>query len=123
VLTLHVLYDADCDLCCRVRAWLEAQPKYVDLAFAAAGSAEARGRFPLLDHQVTLKEFTVVSSGGLVYRGAKAWLMCLWALREYRGWSLRLGSAELMPIARRVIAWASGNRFRFNRYSAWVGRG
>jgi predicted DCC family thiol-disulfide oxidoreductase YuxK len=121
MLTLYVLTDAGCEVCCRIRAWLEAQPKYVDLVFIPAESEAARRRFPRLDHQATLRELTVVSNGGLVYRGAKAWLMCLWALRGYRHWSLRLGSDELIPIARRVIAWMSGNRSRFNRYSTWVG--
>ena len=111
--TLVVLYDLRCDLCCRIRSWLLGQPKYVDLAFVPAGSAEARRRFPQLDHDATLEEITVISDRGAVYRGAKAWLMCLWALREYRGWSLELGSPELMPIARRFIAWVSRNRFRF----------
>ena len=116
---LTILYDARCDLCCRIKVWLNQQPKYVDLAFLPAGSEEARYRFPQLDHDKTMTEMTVVSDNGLVYRGAKAWVVCLWALREYREWSLSLGSPELMPIARRFIAWISRNRFRFGDF---VGR-
>lgn len=115
--TLIVLYDQRCDLCRRIQAWLISQPKYVDLAFVAAGSAEARRRLPQLDHGATMTELTVISDGGAVYRGAKAWLMCLWALREYRGWALELGSPEMMPLARRFIAWVSRNRFKFGYFS------
>jgi predicted DCC family thiol-disulfide oxidoreductase YuxK len=116
MLTLTVLYDARCDLCCRIRAWLQSQPKYVDLAFVPAASAEALQRFPQLDHALTLRELTVVTNRGDVYRGAKAWLICLWALREYRAWSFRLASPELMPLARRVIARISSQRFKFTNY-------
>jgi hypothetical protein len=35
--------------------------------------------------------------------------MCLWAMRDYREWSLRLATPELMPFARRLIAWISSN--------------
>jgi hypothetical protein len=98
---------------------MQQQPRYVDLAFLPAGSKEARYRFPQLDHDRTKTELTVISDSGAVYRGAKAWVMCLWALREYRAWSLKLGSPELMPLARRFIAWISRNRFRFGDF---VGR-
>ena len=113
---LVVLYDPRCDLCCRIRGWLGSQPKYVELEFVPAGSEEARRRFPRLDHEGTFTDLTLVSDRGEVYRGAKAWLMCLWALREYRGWSLRLGSPELMPVARRFIAWVSRHRFRVGSF-------
>jgi predicted DCC family thiol-disulfide oxidoreductase YuxK len=116
VRTLTVLYDARCELCCRVRSWLQSQPKYVDLKFTAAASEEAYLRFPQLDHNRTLTELTVIDGNGWVYKGAKAWVMCLWALREYREWSLRLGTPELMPIARRVIVWVSRNRFKFSSH-------
>jgi predicted DCC family thiol-disulfide oxidoreductase YuxK len=117
---LTVLYDSHCELCCRIRNWLGSQPTYVELIFIAAGSEEARRRFPHLDHERALKELTVISDLGAVYRDAKAWLICLWAMREYREWSLQLGSPELMPLARRTIAWVSRNRFKFaNLQGRW----
>ena len=111
--TLTILYDANCRLCCRIKGWLQAQSKYVDLDFIAAGSEQARKRYPQLDHSATLKELTVVSDGGNYYRGAKGWLMCLWALREYRGWAIRFSSPDLEPMARRFVVKVSSLRFRF----------
>ena len=113
--TLTVLYDARCKLCSRARAWLEAQPTYVALEFVAAGSAEARSRYPELDHDATMSDLTAVSDAGDVYAGAAGWLMCLWALRDYRAWSLTLSSPALMPQAQRFIAWVSRNRWRLGR--------
>ena len=111
--TLTVLYDARCELCRRIRSWLERQPAYVQLDFVAAGSEEARRRFPDLDQPAALEELTVVSDAGDVYAGAQGWLMCLWALRDYRAWALRLSTPALMPQARRVVTWVSHNRWRF----------
>ena len=110
---LTVLYDARCALCRRIRSWLEAQPAYVQLEFVAAGSEEARRRFPDLDPAATLADLTVVSDTGDVYTAAQGWLMCLWALRDYRTWALRLGTPALMPRARQFITWCSQNRWRF----------
>jgi predicted DCC family thiol-disulfide oxidoreductase YuxK len=111
--TLTVLYDARCNLCSHIRSWLETQPAYVTLDFVPAGSDEARRRFPQLDHATTAQELTVVSDAGDVYLEANAWIMCLWALRDYRAWSLRMSTPELLPLARRIVLWVALNRFRF----------
>lgn len=116
---LTVLYDGRCALCRRAQSWLESQPKFVPLEYVAAGSQEARRRFPGLDHDNTLVDLTVVSFNGEVYHGAKAWIMCLWALKKYRGTALRLATPELMPTAKRVIAWVSRNRFNIGQAPAW----
>ncbi|HEY2293593.1 MAG TPA: DUF393 domain-containing protein [Thermoanaerobaculia bacterium] len=117
---LTVLYDVRCALCCRARIWLAGQPKYVPMAFVAAGSNEAKRRFPGLDHDSTLEELTVVGWGGEVYRGAKAWVMCLWALKRYRSAALRMSEPEMLPVARRLIAWVSRNRFEIGEAAGWM---
>ena len=118
--SLTILYDARCDLCCRIREWMLSQTHYVALEFIAADSDEAKARYPQLDHERSLRELHVVTNYGEVYRDAKAWLMCLWALREYRAWSLRLATPELMPLARRAIARVSSNRRQLARFSSYL---
>jgi predicted DCC family thiol-disulfide oxidoreductase YuxK len=110
---LTILYDARCNLCNHIRSWIETQPSYLELEFVPAGSEDARQRFPRLDHSTTTRELTVIDDQGGVYLEANAFLMCLWALRDYRAWSLRLSAPELIPLARRVVVWVSQNRFRF----------
>ncbi len=117
---LTVLYDNRCALCRRARMWIEEQPKYVTMAFVEAGSEEARKRFPDLDHDATLAELTVVGWGGEVYRDAKGWVMCLWALKKYRSAALRLSTPEMMPVARRLIAWVSRQRFQIAEAAGWT---
>lgn len=120
---LTVLYDAQCGLCRRAQAWLISKPKYVDLVFVPASSDEARSRYPQLNHSLTLSDLTVISDQGAVYSGPKAWLMCLWALREYREWALRLSSPELLPTAKRVISMISQNRYQLEGLGSVVFKG
>lgn len=109
---LTVLYDASCSLCRTARAWLEAQPQLVVLEFLPAASPQARERYPFLDPAATLEDLTVVGDGGQVWTGAKAWLVCLWALEGRRGLAQRLSTPALMPHAKAVIAFVSSNRGR-----------
>jgi predicted DCC family thiol-disulfide oxidoreductase YuxK len=109
---LTVLYDSKCGLCRRARTWLENEPKLVDLVFVPAASPEAQRLYPSIDPAATLVDMTVVSDEGEVYMGAKAWLMCLWALREYREWSLSLATPQLLPMARKIVEAVSQNRRR-----------
>ena len=111
-----VLYDSRCNLCRTARAWLERQPQLVPLEFLAAGSAEAARRYPYLDPAMTLEDLTVVGDAGEVWVGAKAWVVCLWALEGKRGLAQRLSAPALMPRARAVVSFVSRHRRRLGTY-------
>ncbi len=112
---LTVLYDPNCGLCRRVREWLSNQPRFVPLLLVPVKSDEARARFPMLDHEPTVNDLTVISDDGAVYFGPKAWLMVLWALCRYREWSYRLAAPELLPTTRRVVSLISEHRYQISR--------
>ncbi len=103
VRALTVLYDAECSLCAFVRDWLVRQPQLVPLELVPAGSDEARRRFPGLDHRATLDEITVVGDAGQVYRGAAAWIVTLWALREHRPLAHRLSTPSGARLAKGAV--------------------
>ncbi|WP_171165178.1 thiol-disulfide oxidoreductase DCC family protein [Streptomyces sp. I05A-00742] len=105
-----VLYDARCPLCAFVRNWLAGQAQLVPLDLVPAGSDEARRRFPGLDPASTLEEITVVGDGGQVYRGAAAWIACLWALDEHRPLAHRLSTPAGMRFARGAVLAAAKYR-------------
>lgn len=111
---LTVLYDAECSLCAYLRDWLVRQPQLVPLEPVPAGSEEARRRFPGLDHRATLDEITVVGDTGQVYRGAAAWIVTLWALREHRPLAHRLSTPAGAKLARGAVLaaarWREGQR-------------
>jgi predicted DCC family thiol-disulfide oxidoreductase YuxK len=112
---LTVLYDPTCGLCRRAHEWLAQQRKLVELDFVPCKSKEARRRFPQLDHDLTANDLTVIGNQGEVYVGPKAWLMVIWSLSQYREWSYRLSSPELLPTTRRVVSMISQHRYQIGR--------
>jgi len=118
---LTVLYDAECSLCSHVRDWLVRQPQLVPLEPVPAGSEEARRRFPGLDHRATLDEITVVGDAGQVYRGAAAWIVTLWALREHRPLAHRLSTPSGARLAKGAVLAAAKWRGAQSRGAQWGG--
>lgn len=116
---LAVLYDASCGVCRRARAWLESQPAYVALEFLPAGSERARQRFPTLDVDATLRELHVVAEDGRLWSGSRAWVLCLWALRSTRAFSLRLSGPAASAVARRLVARLSERRYTLSEALRW----
>ena len=114
--SLYVLFDAECALCQRCRQWLARQPAYIRLEFIPLQSPELTQRFPGIETLKPSEQLLVVSDSGAVYRGAGAWIMCLYALRDYRGWSYRLAHPALLPWARRICELLSENRFIVSRW-------
>ena len=108
---LYVLYDANCGLCSSVREWVQDQPQLVAMEFVAANSARAFQLFPSLSRSgQRVEELIVVDDRGGVYREGHAWIMCLFALAEYRALSLRLASPSLLPLARKAFSFLSKRR-------------
>jgi predicted DCC family thiol-disulfide oxidoreductase YuxK len=104
--TLTIVYDAGCGLCTRAKEWIGQQAPLVGLEFLAIGSLDAQARFP----QLPSGELAVVSDGGEVWLGDHAWIVCLWALRDYRALAIRLTSPLLSLMAREAFAVVSKNR-------------
>lgn len=113
--TLTIFYDARCGLCSQFRRWMLDQPAYVPLAFVPYDSPQALYLCPDLPHMRADQEIVVMGDDGSLWQGAAAWVTCLWALREYREWSLRLASPSMLGIARKVVHWISGNRIGLSR--------
>ncbi|GAA1602510.1 hypothetical protein GCM10009804_68760 [Kribbella hippodromi] len=114
---LTVLFDPRCPVCRRFKTWLAAQRPAPDgeggvvrLRFVAAGSADARARYPELDHAATLREVTVIADDGSVYIGDRAWIVCLWATGEHRHTAVRLASPAMRPVAKAMVQAAAGLR-------------
>ena len=111
---LFVLYDPHCAFCRRCRAWLEQQPAYVEFRFLASGSAEAECTIPGIKPFVVKKDLVVVDDNGAVYQGPNAFIICLYALVEFREWSLRLARPALLPFAARFFEFISEHRAAFS---------
>ena len=114
---LYVVYDARCGLCRWAKRWVETKEQLVEVKFLAAGSFEAVERFPSLSRTEAPDDLVAVSDEGGVYLNGSAWVMVLYALAEYREWSLRLGSPALLPLARRAFGLLSRHR---HELSGWL---
>ena len=115
---LTVLYDPTCPLCQRAQAWLAREPAYVELELLAADWQTLPERLRWLP-QVG-RELVVVADDGRFWIGPSAFVMCLWALRRWRAWSMRLAHPLLAPIARRFFRTVSARR---RLLGAWLGHG
>ncbi len=109
---LFVLYDGTCGFCIKCAAWLNTQAQLVPLRCLSAADPEVQeifwgARRPGED------ELVVVDAEGGVYRGGDAFLMALWALRDYRKWARRLARPALRPFARGLFELVSSNRKNF----------
>ena len=107
---LTVLYDAGCELCCAASDWLAAQPTHIPVHLVAAGSDEARARFPGLDHAATMGQLTAIGDEGDVYHDDNAWVVSLWATREYRALATRLSAPGLHRLTRGFTSWVGRHR-------------
>jgi predicted DCC family thiol-disulfide oxidoreductase YuxK len=106
VTSITIVYDAACGLCTRVKNWIGQQAPLVRIGFMPSGSPEAHKRFP----QLPAGELAVVAGTGEVWLGNHAWIVCLWALRDYRDLAFRLTSPLLLMMAREAFAVLSTNR-------------
>jgi predicted DCC family thiol-disulfide oxidoreductase YuxK len=111
--SLYVLYDSRCGICTQLKTWLRRQPAYFALHFIPLGSAEARTRFPMLGQ--TDQELAVIADTREAWLGDRAWITCLWALREYRGWARKLSTPAMMPLAKQAYLALSSGRFALSR--------
>ena len=105
---LTVLYDSRCDLCIRSQRWLRRQPAYVPLELLAADSPEAHRRYGALPDLGS--DLMVVADTGQTWVGPPAFIMCLWALHDWREWSYRLSTPSMAPLAKRFFLNVSRHR-------------
>ncbi len=106
VSSVTILYDVSCGLCTGTKEWIAQQIPAVGIRFVASGSAEALRKFP----QLPDGELAVVADTGEVWLGDNAWIVCLWALHEYRDFAFRLSNPLLLTMAREAFAAVSRRR-------------
>lgn len=122
---LTVLYDEHCPLCVRAADWMAAQAQLVPLEVVPAHSEWAARRFEALPWRGY--ELCVISDEGDAWVGPAAFLMCLWALADYREWAYRLSGDAFAPLAERFFRALSRRRrsiatlFRFGEEDCATG--
>lgn len=100
---LTILYDTDCAFCRHCVEWLRGQESYLELEFLPADSPLTMQRFPELKEADLKSELTVIDDEGGVYYGENAYVICLYALHNYREWSCRLSKPGARPFVRKAL--------------------
>jgi predicted DCC family thiol-disulfide oxidoreductase YuxK len=106
--TLTILYDPGCALCRHCKSWMLGEQATVTLNFVECTGAEARARYG--DIPWLGDELVVVGDQGEVWAGSAAFLVCLWALEDWREWSYRLSGSAFAPLAERFFLYVSARR-------------
>ena len=106
---IQVYYDDQCGFCRRCARFLSKEPKYVAIELAPLSQAA------LPNLTIDRDELLVIADGTDVYRGADALILCLYALKRYRRWSMRFASPALKPLVRRAFERFSAHREGFSR--------
>ena len=117
---LYLLYDERCELCRRLKNWVLRQDAWLELHVLPAGSGAARRLFPDLPQVATENDLAAISDEGEVYLNNHAWIMCLYALKDYQRWAVRLSHPLLLPLARQAFGTLSKNR---HAISQWLDTG
>jgi predicted DCC family thiol-disulfide oxidoreductase YuxK len=115
--SLTIIYDPACGLCTRLAQWLTVQRQYVPLRLVPSSSPMIASVYPELAESRFREELIVVADDGAVWFGDRAWILCLYALVDYRAWAKRLSRPALFPFARQAFMFLSHNR---RRLSSWM---
>ena len=105
---LMVFYDPACGFCCSVREWAERQPTFLPLNFLSRETDF--GRYVRRQLGDVDDDLIVVADDGTYYRGPDAFIVALWAMKEYRDLAGRLASPLVRPFARQAFALVSSGR-------------
>ena len=111
---LTVVYDDACELCVRCSTWLRWQATYVPLELLPVSAARQEPRLagiPWLG-----AELVVLDGRGRIWVGAAAFIVCLWATRDWRAWSYRLSGPSFAPMAERFFHAISSHRGRIGAF-------
>lgn len=113
---LTILYDDQCGICSRLKAWLETQATFVPLRYMPLHSPALSWMFPGINCFHPEEKLVVIADDGSLWQGDSAWITLLWSLKSGREWSLKLAAPALRPLARRVVAAVSQNRLKLSRW-------
>lgn len=113
--TLTIFYDSNCGLCRCFREWLERQALWVSVEFIGFQTPDAARRFPNIEKMKADRECLVLADDGRWWQGKDAWIVCLWATREFRIWSIRLASPMFRPLIGNIVHMISSNRLTLSR--------
>ena len=112
---IEVFYDGRCGMCCSFHEWINRQPRAFAIGFIPYQAAHAERVFPGLGMLDPAREMVVRTSEGGIFRGAEAWVWCLYSCANYQMAARRLGGPGLLPVAIHACRVLAANRHALSK--------
>ncbi len=112
---IEVFYDGRCGMCCSFHEWIARQPRAFAIRFVPYQSPEAERVFPGLGTLDPAREMVVRTSEGGIFRGAEAWVWCLYSCANHQETARRLAGPRLLPVAIHACRVLAANRHALSK--------
>ena len=107
---IEVFYDGRCGMCCSFHEWIHRQERAFQIDFVPYQAERAEEVFPGIHTLDPAREMIVRADNGEIYRGAEAWVMCLYSCTNHRDLAKRLARPAMLAVAIRVCHLLAANR-------------
>jgi len=112
---IEVFYDGRCGMCCSFHEWIARQPRAFAIRFIPYQSPDAERIFPGLGTLDPAREMVVRTGDRQVFRGAEAWVWCLYSCANHQAAARRLGGPTLLPVAIHACRVLAANRHALSK--------
>lgn len=112
---IEVFYDGRCGMCCTFHEWIHRQRRAFKIHFTPYQAKEAEEHFPGIGMLDPAREMIVRTDRGEIFRGAEAWVWCLYSCTHYRKAARRLAGPAFLPIAIRACRLLAANRHALSK--------
>ena len=112
---IEVYYDGRCGMCCSFHEWINRQPRAFGIEFIAYQAARAEQIFPGVGRLDPAREMIVRTCGNEIFRGAEAWVLCLYSCANHQTAARRLAGPTLLPIAIHSCRLLAANRHALSK--------
>jgi predicted DCC family thiol-disulfide oxidoreductase YuxK len=113
--SIEVFYDGRCGMCCTFHEWINQQPRAFAIDFIPYQAERAEQVFPGIGTLDPAREMIVRTDQGEIFRGAEAWVMCLFSCANHQVAARRLASPHLLPVAIRACRVLAANRHALSK--------
>ena len=115
---IEVYYDGRCGMCCSFHEWINRQPRAYSIEFIPYQAARAEQIFPGVGRLDPAREMIVRTDENEIFRGAEAWVLCLYSCSNHQTAAQRLAGPTLLPIAIHSCRLLAANRHRSVKFSS-----
>jgi predicted DCC family thiol-disulfide oxidoreductase YuxK len=108
--SIDIFYDGSCGMCCTFKDWLVAEERAFAIQCLPYQSEKAAEVFPGLSEHEPEKVMVVRTDQGEVFKGAEAWVLCLYSCKHHQKKAKTLSSKFLLPLAMKTCNLIAANR-------------